>query len=100
MSLHHVRIIHGSNPNPSDRRRIGFAIRYITPKASQTGERQPAVLARGRDEYHHFELAGPPTGSFEEGIAAHRERARRLLVQLTATSGHLEKPDTSSGRNP
>lgn len=100
MSLHHVRIIHGSNPNASDERRIGFAIRYITPKASQTGERQPAVLARGRDEYHHFELAGPPTGSVEEGIAAHRERARRLLAQLTATRGQFEKPDTSSGRNP
>jgi len=29
MSLHHVRLIHGSDPNPSDLRRIGFAIRYI-----------------------------------------------------------------------
>jgi len=101
MSLHHVNIIHGSNPNPSEGRRIGFAIRYITPKASQVGERQPAVLARGRDEYHHFDLlTGPPTGSIEEGIAAHRERARRLLAQLTSTRGHFEKPDTSSGRNP
>ena len=25
MSLHHVNIIHGSNPNPSDGSRIGFA---------------------------------------------------------------------------
>jgi non-haem Fe2+, alpha-ketoglutarate-dependent halogenase len=29
MSLHHVRLIHGSEPNPSARRRIGFAIRYL-----------------------------------------------------------------------
>ena len=29
MSLHHVRLIHGSEPNPSGQRRIGFAIRYI-----------------------------------------------------------------------
>jgi len=29
MSLHHVRLIHGSDPNPSADRRIGFAIRYI-----------------------------------------------------------------------
>src|SRR4051794_30221153 len=29
MSLHHVRLVHGSDPNPSPRRRIGFAIRYI-----------------------------------------------------------------------
>jgi len=29
MSLHHVRLVHGSPPNPSSDRRIGFAIRYI-----------------------------------------------------------------------
>ena len=29
MSLHHVRLIHGSDPNHSDDRRIGFAIRYV-----------------------------------------------------------------------
>ena len=29
MSLHHVRIVHGSPPNPSDDRRIGFAMRYV-----------------------------------------------------------------------
>src|SRR5438874_5826026 len=28
MSLHHVRLVHGSPPNPSQDRRIGFAIRY------------------------------------------------------------------------
>jgi non-heme Fe2+,alpha-ketoglutarate-dependent halogenase len=31
MSLHHVRLIHGSDPNPSDDRRIGFAIRFRDP---------------------------------------------------------------------
>src|SRR3954470_24433627 len=28
-SLHHVLLVHGSPPNPSNDRRIGFAIRYI-----------------------------------------------------------------------
>src|SRR5438552_15655569 len=35
MSLHHVRLVHGSPPNPSDDRRIGFAIRYIPTSVSQ-----------------------------------------------------------------
>src|SRR3546814_1653851 len=35
MSLHHVRIIHGSPPNPSPRRRIGFAIRYIPTRSEE-----------------------------------------------------------------
>ena len=29
MSLHHVRIVHGSEPNRAHYRRIGFAIRYV-----------------------------------------------------------------------
>ena len=32
MSIHHVNLIHGSNPNHSGMCRIGFAISYITPE--------------------------------------------------------------------
>src|ERR1700726_4270535 len=35
MSLHHVRLVHGSPPNPSGDRRIGFAIRYIPTSGAQ-----------------------------------------------------------------
>src|SRR5439155_26986027 len=41
MSLHHVRIVHGSNPNRSDRRRFGYAVRYIMPRVRQSGQRWP-----------------------------------------------------------
>ena len=57
MSLHHVNIIHGSNPNPSDGSRIGFAPRFTTPETRQIdGEPLTAVLARGRDRSGHFQL--------------------------------------------
>ena len=36
MSLHHVRMVHGSEPNPSARRRIGLAIRYMPTYVRQT----------------------------------------------------------------
>lgn len=86
MSLHHVNIIHGSNANRSDGRRVGFAIRFITPEVAQIGERLTAVLARGRDDYHHFELlAEPPGGTIEEAIAAQAAAARRLHEALTKT---------------
>ena len=56
MSLHHVRLIHGSDPNPSDDRRIGFAIRYIpTYVRHVAGSQDSATLVRGVDTYHHFE---------------------------------------------
>ena len=29
MSLHHIKLVHGSEPNRTNDRRIGFAIRYI-----------------------------------------------------------------------
>ena len=35
MSLHHVRLVHGSPPSPSNDRRIGFAIRYIPTTVAQ-----------------------------------------------------------------
>lgn len=56
MSLHHVRLIHGSDPNPSDDRRIGFAIRYIPTYVRQVaGSHDCATLVRGVDIHHHFE---------------------------------------------
>lgn len=90
MSLHHVNIIHGSNPNPSDRSRIGFAPRYTTPKTRQVdGEPPTAVLARGRDEYGHFELfPGPPALGFDEGLAAQQAAAGHFLAEIRKTRGH------------
>ena len=56
MSLHHVRLIHGSEPNPSGQRRIGFAIRYIPTYVRQVaGTHDTATLVRGVDRYGNFE---------------------------------------------
>ena len=61
ISLHHGLAFHGSLPNRSDDRRIGFAIRYIRPSMRQAGgETGVATLVQGDDSYHHFELAPRP----------------------------------------
>jgi len=59
ISLHHGKLIHGSNPNRSARRRCGMTIRYIPPHVRQTGLNSQGrswspVLVRGRDPYRHF----------------------------------------------
>ncbi len=54
MSLHHVRIVHGSPPNQSDDRRIGFAIRYIPTSVRQLHGEDGATLVRGADRYNTF----------------------------------------------
>lgn len=50
MSLHHGRCFHASGPNRSDDRRIGCAIRYVTPDVrSPELPRDYAMLVRGQD---------------------------------------------------
>lgn len=65
MSLHHVRLIHGSDPNPSDKRRIGFAIRYLPTYVRQTvGSQDTATLVRGVDTFGHFAPERRPDADF------------------------------------
>jgi len=47
MSLHHVKILHGSPPNRSAQRRMGYAIRYVAPHVRQRGDMNSATLVRG-----------------------------------------------------
>ena len=71
MSLHHVRMFHGSPPNRSVDRRIGYAIRYIPTHVRQLSDvRDTATLVRGVDAYHHFELEEPPAADLDPAAVA------------------------------
>ncbi|MBR0662968.1 phytanoyl-CoA dioxygenase family protein [Roseomonas hellenica] len=71
MSLHHVRLIHGSDPNPSDSRRIGFAIRYLPTHVRQVaGTHDSATLVRGVDAFHHFAPEQRPEADFSPAALA------------------------------
>lgn len=88
MSLHHVRIVHGSEPNRADYRRIGYAIRYVPTYVKQTvGPRDYATLVRGADRYHHFDSEPVPRVDLgEEERALHRritEEANQILYRGT-----------------
>lgn len=63
MSLHHGQVFHSSNNNRSDDRRIGLAIRYITPDMKQTiDEKTDAKLVAGVDGHKNFNLRPAPNG--------------------------------------
>ncbi len=88
MSLHHVLLVHGSDPNTSDRRRIGFAIRYVPAYVRQVaGPRDSAMLVRGEDRFGHFEHEPQPKVDMGEAErATHRritEEAARILYRGT-----------------
>jgi ectoine hydroxylase-related dioxygenase (phytanoyl-CoA dioxygenase family) len=71
MSIHHVRLIHGSEPNPSGKRRIGFAIRYLPTHVRQiVGTHDSATLVRGVDVFHNFEPEGRPDADLSEAALA------------------------------
>src|SRR6478672_9779412 len=78
ISLHHVRLVHGSPPNPSGDRRIGFAIRYIPTSVAQIAGEDSATLVRGVDLHHHFELEPRPTDDMNpQFVALHKRIADR-----------------------
>lgn len=67
VSLHHTHIVHSSEPNRTDRRRIGIGVSYIPTHCRLVNgdARVTASLVRGQDEYGHFDLDPPPVGDFD-----------------------------------
>jgi ectoine hydroxylase-related dioxygenase (phytanoyl-CoA dioxygenase family) len=87
-SLHHVRLVHGSDPNNAGYRRIGYAVRYIPTYVRQTeGPRDCATLVRGVDALHHFDPEPIPRADLDpEAVEAHRritEEANKILYRGT-----------------
>ena len=66
MSLHHGRMFHASGPNVSSDRRIGVALRYVTPGVrQQVAKRDYAMLMRGADRQRNWINVAPPPGPFD-----------------------------------
>ena len=92
MSLHHVRLVHGSPPNNSADRRIGFAIRYIPTSVRQLEGEDSATLVRGEDRFGHFEFEPRPVSDLHpEMLALHKkitERNARILYRGTGVENY------------
>ena len=74
MSLHHVKILHGSPPNTSPGRRMGYAIRYVAPHVKQRGDVNSATLVRGTDRFGYFAKDPVPTRDMEPAIVEFVDR--------------------------
>jgi hypothetical protein len=82
MSLHHVRLIHGSPPNPSNDRRIGLAIRYIPTSVRQINGEDSATLVRGIDTYRTFEQEPTPVRDMDPVMVAFHKRVTQRNAQI------------------
>lgn len=81
MSLHHVMLVHGSEPNRSAGPRIGIGIRYIAGHiAPADGFEDSATLVRGRD-HGHFIAEPRPMCDFDPACQSLYDR---IVVQSRA----------------
>jgi hypothetical protein len=81
ISLHHTHIVHSSEPNRSDRRRIGIGVSYIPPHCRLINDvRVTASLVRGQDRFGYFDLEPRPSGDFDpESRAVHAAAVERFF---------------------
>ena len=93
MSLHHVRLFHGSGMNEAPHRRIGFALRYIPTRIRQTaGSEDSATLVRGTDRYNNFVHEPRPTRDGDpDCVAFHAAMVARTTNILYR--GAAQRPD-------
>jgi chlorinating enzyme len=83
MSLHHVKVVHGSEPNRSNDRRIGLAIRYIPTDVKQLKVRDSATLVRGVDNDGNFDHEPRPKRDLDDAaLAAHGDAVGRQVKSL------------------
>ena len=83
MSLHHVKVVHGSEPNRSNDRRIGLAIRYIPTDIKQLKVRDSATPVRGTDRHKNFDHEPRPRRDLsDEALAAHADAIGRQVKAL------------------
>jgi len=92
MSLHHVRMVHGSPANRSGDRRIGFAIRYIPTYVKQlAGAVDGAMLVRGVDDYHHFVPEHAPSSDLAPTARAHHAEAVARSAKILYRGAGVER---------
>ena len=86
--------MHGSPPNPSNDRRIGFAIRYIPTSVRQLAGEDSATLVRGVDTYHHFEPEPRPARDMDPAFVDCTARSPSATPG-SSTAAPASKPSTT-----
>jgi ectoine hydroxylase-related dioxygenase (phytanoyl-CoA dioxygenase family) len=81
MSLHDDQILHGSASNRSDKKRVGFAVRFVAPHALTDMKNSQGVVARGRCEVEGFESLELPS---------HSDQARALAEMKVSAAKHFD----------
>ena len=95
-SIHHVDLIHSSQPNRSGERRIGYAIRYIPARLRDTTRRGTAMLVRGEDRYGHWELEPRPSVDYDPRVMPIYERAMGIRSDASLGDNETDRAFTEA----
>ncbi len=92
-SFHHTCVVHQSQPNRSNERRIGLALSYIPTRTRYIGKRRmPACLVRGHDVHNHFDLQPRPQTDFGDiEMRRHDTTFRAYIESFYEQLGEAEK---------
>lgn len=83
MSLHHARVIHGSQPNRSRQRRIGFALQaYMPTGAHQTIGENYWLPVRGNCSHPDMIRLHRPDKDMDSAAVAERDKANRNYANI------------------
>jgi len=102
-SFHHVDMWHASKPNETSTRRVGVALRYITPEARQERvDTDFATLLRGEDRYGHFQTETHPAETMHPDAVAEHQRIADIQGQIylkgTGRAGEVGLVETNEAR--
>ena len=83
LSLHHPMIVHGSGPNKSNQRRIGFVIQsYIGTNVNQVLGKIFVQQARGKDTSQYHEHAKRPVELMSKNDMIFKNKANEELAKI------------------
>ena len=83
LSLHHPMIVHGSGPNKSNQRRIGFVIQsYIGSDVDQILGKMYVQKARGEDKFNYHDYVSRPKKLMDPKDVESRKKANDELNKI------------------
>lgn len=83
ISIHGTNVVHGSEPNISDRPRIGFGCIFVPPHLKNLkGGFLSATLVRGRDTAGFFELEPEPACDYDPPAVAAYDKVMAASMAL------------------
>ena len=86
-SFHHGWTLHASMPNVSADRRIGLNVQYIAPRVRQIKhDRDTAMLVRGQDKYHNFQIDRPAQDDLEPAAMDRWRELDRLHIETQGSA--------------